>query len=68
MKREVIIEKLIQKQIIDSENNLNDDVEKLIFLLENNYPTEKMAVEILESDLMSKYDLNILNECIDLKP
>lgn len=66
MKEAIIINKLKEKGIIDSENNLNEELQDYVYLLSMYYP-EDIAKQILESDLLNKYGIEILNECIGLR-
>lgn len=63
MKKEDIINKLIEKGIIKNENDINEDLERFISL-SGYYNID----EILQSNLLEKYGAKIVNECIELKP
>ena len=63
MKKEVIINKLIEKGIIKSENDIDKDLEVFISL-----GIEYDIDEILQSDLLEKYGAKIISECIKLRP
>ena len=59
----VIINKLLEKGIIKSEKDIDEDLKNFISL-RSYYDID----EILQSGLLEKYPVKILNECIGLKP
>lgn len=63
MEREEIINKLIENGIIENESDINEELEEFVSL-RRYYNID----DILQSGLLEKYDLKIINECIRLKP
>ena len=63
MEKENIIDKLIEKGLIENESDISEDLQRFISL-KRYYNID----EILQSNLLEKYGAKILNECIELKP